>query len=624
MRKRIYWPGSFLCIALIATMAFGTAGCAGKEEMENTGLQTETAAETETAGSQTETAADAGKSTQAEGAKDVETPYGPKISKLSDAGIEYYWKQAEYADGYEVFRSYEEEGEYEKVAEYRNNTVSYSTHLDTTFDREKKSVWYKVRSYLEDEDGNRSYSEFTEPVEAQYREEMKLQRKTTYMPSGTTRTIEAWYGWGNGSDAVWTSDDEGVATISEEGVITAIAKGTCTLTCTSESLQTSLTSKVVVDRDAEEPLTEITSRYTQSEETGIWENPDAEETQDAVIMMVGDMMCTSKQIKAGMDEDGNYYFNDGFDYVSDLISQSDFAIGNLETMLSSSWPYMSNESYIDNMPNCNAPSSYLDAVKSAGFDAVVMANNHNCDTGERGILETVEQVERYQLGHTGLYTGEDDCRYLLVDVNGIQVGYLAYMSESTGYNGKDADWSRESIDTMLNYFTQEKAEQDIQALREAGAEYVIVYMHWGVKNNRTVNEIQKEEALQAAEAGADYIVGANPHLLQEYDELATSDGRTVPCFYSLGDFQSSISQIAGNRDSVILRIRLSRNEDGTIALTENTYIPCYNYTNYQDHNYPVIPLNPDLNGGIEPKKMGKFRTRIAEAVGNKIEEYTGG
>ncbi|MCD7744604.1 MAG: CapA family protein [Lachnospiraceae bacterium] len=584
----------------------------------------ENADETENA-SQAENADETENLSEAENAEEADTPeapYGTKISSISDEGIEFYWKRPEGVDGYEVFRSYEEDGEYERIAEY--NKKSVGTHLEASFDPDQREIWYKVRSYVENEDGSRSYSEFSTAKAASYRESMELQRKTTYMPSGTTRTIQAYYGWGNVSDAVWSSDDEKVATISEEGVITAIAKGTCTLTCTSESLQTSLTSKVVVDRDAEEPLTEITSRYTQSEETGIWKNPDAEETQDAVIMMVGDMMCTGKQTRLAATDDGTYNFNDSYEYVSDLISQSDFAIGNLETMLSSSWPYMCNEAYIDNKANCNAPSTYLDAVKSGGFDAVVMSNNHNCDAGENGIVETVEQVERYQLGHTGLYASAEDCRYLLADINGIKVGYLSYTSSNPAFNGKDADWSQESIDTMLNYYAEEKAESDIADLRAAGAEYIIVYMHWGVKNNWTLYDYQKEEAQELAELGVDYIVGSHPHLLQEYDELETSDGRTVPCFYSLGDFQSSILQMAGNRDSVILRIRLTRNEDGTISLAENNYIPCYNYTEYNGHNYPVIPLNLDLNGGIETKKMSKFRTRIAETVGDKIEEYTVG
>lgn len=613
----------YVCIC-IGLMAFGVSGCAGPEKTGQT--ETEKQAERQSAAQGPQPAADTqteetnGGETNGENGIAPEAPYGTKVSGITDEGIEYYWKRPEYADGYEVFRCYEEEGDYEKIAEI--DTRSVGTYTDNTFDSEKREVWYKIRSYLDNEDGTRSYSKFTKSSRAKYRESLKLERKKTYMPSGSSRRIQAFYGWGNVQDAQWKSDNPEVAEITDEGVITAVSKGTCKLTCTSESLGETASTKVIVDREAPEPLTEITSRYVQSEDTGIWENPDAEKTGDAVIMMVGDMMCTSAQIRAHGNKNGNYNFNESYDYIRDIISRSDFAVGNLETTLSSSWPYMTNETYINNKPNCNAPSRYLDAVRYGGFDGVVMSNNHNCDAGERGVIETIEQVERYQLARTGLFTGQDDCRYMLADVNGIKVGYLSYSSESPGYNGKDKEWPRESVDTMLNYFTQEKAKQDIETVRSAGADYVIVYMHWGVKNYRAVNEDQTGEAQQLAEAGADYIVGSHPHLLQKYEEITTSDGRVVPCFYSLGDFQSSILQIEGNRDSVILRIRLTKNADGQAELSENNYIPCYNYTEYEDRDYPVIPLNPDLNGNMETPNMEKFRSRIAKSVGDKMEEYS--
>ena len=67
-------------------------------------------------------------------------------------------------------------------------------------------------------------------------------------------------------------------------------------------------------------------------------------------------------------------------------------MGNLETLLAPGWPYMLDEAYIDNKNNCNASSRYLDAVRYGGFDAVAMANNHNCDGGKTALLETIRQV----------------------------------------------------------------------------------------------------------------------------------------------------------------------------------------------------------------------------------------
>ena len=63
--------------------------------------------------------------------------------------------------------------------------------------------------------------------------------------------------------------------------------------------------------------------------------------------------------------------------------------GNLESLLSNTSPYMSEEKALGGEPHCNGPSTYLDALKYAGFDALSNANNHITDNGERGLLQTM-------------------------------------------------------------------------------------------------------------------------------------------------------------------------------------------------------------------------------------------
>lgn len=549
----------------------------------------------------------------------ADRPYGLDIASITDEGIEVSWKNAEFADGYEIYRSYEKEGEYELIQDV--TAGKKKAYQDNSFDHEQRIVYYKMRGYLTGEDGQKTYSKYTKSIKAKYRENMKLSHSALYLPSGEVRTLEAYFGWGNVADAVWSSDNAAAASIQTDGTVTAVSSGTALITCTSEILGTSLQCTVVVDREPTEPLGEISSRYQLNAE-GYWENPNAEDTGDAVIMMTGDMMCTSAQQRDQDSDCGDYNFNESFTYVKDVISEADFAIGNLETMLSSSWPYMVDEVYIDNRANCNAPGRYLDALRYAGFDALAMSNNHNCDAKEQGVIETNELVDYYQFARTGLFSSKEESRVMMADINGIRVGYLSYnLPKSPGFNTKDSDWSEEDVETLLNYYSKERAEQDIQTLRAQGAEYVIVYMHWGVKNAFAVQDNQKQAAQELADLGVDYIVGGHAHLLQPYAEITAADGRVVPCVYSLGDFHSSINQVAGNRDSVILRIRLQRDENGTVRLVENGYIPCYTYTEYEGMYYVTIPLDPSLNGGIALKKYDKFHTRILSEIGDGIEEY---
>lgn len=548
------------------------------------------------------------------------TPYGTKISSITDEGIEFYWKKPSDAQGYEVFRSYEEDGAYTMLADLPDRAIY--TYLDADFNHKKKQVYYKVRSYQVTENGEKIYSKYSDPVVASYNEKLSLQPKKVYMRSGSTRTMDAYIGWGEADSLVWTSSNESIASVSSNGTISAIAAGTCELSCYSRLTKETKTCTVIVDRQPLEALHAIVSDYAQ-DENGVWSNPKAKQDEDAVIMMVGDMMCTgTQQAEQGYDT-GNYNFNESFDGVKSIIESADLAVGNLETVLSSAWPYMHEEAYIDNKANCNAPSRYLDAVRYAGFDGVVMANNHNCDAGKEGAFDTIEQVDRYQLARTGVFKNSEDQRYMLLDVDGIKVGYLSYMSKETGYNEKDEDWAQEDVDTILNYYSEEKAKQDITQLRQAGAEYVIVYMHWGVKNMSDIRASQKEDAQELANLGVDYIVGSHCHLLQSYTELTADDGRKVPCFYSLGDFQASVNQIEGNRDSVILRIRLKRNEQGKVVLAENSYIPCYTKTKYDGKYFYTIPLDQSAKDSGALNNFEEIHDRIVSAVGEEIAEYSG-
>lgn len=548
-----------------------------------------------------------------------EKPYGPKISGITKEGIEFYWKKPERANGYEVFRAYSEEGPYESIALIKKRSIG--THIDADFDYAKRKVYYTVRSFLCDDNGERIYSDTTKPVVAEYIEEFKLERDVTYLYSGTTRLIRGICGWGEPEDLEWFSDDESVATIDNHGVINAISSGTCMITAVSRSNEISASSQVVVDRKACEPLNEITSRYHFNPTTGFWENNNALKKNDAIIMMVGDMMCGKKQMNTQYSEEEGWNFNDSYEYTKEITASSDFAIGNLETLTAAGWPYMSEEAYICNKNNCNAPSRYLDAVRYAGFDAVSLSNNHNCDGGVKALLETIEQVNKYQLANTGAFSNAKEDRFFIADVNGIKVGFVAYMSAHTGFNGKDASWSKEEKDTLLNVFTPEKAKKDIDDCRAKGAEYVIAYMHWGIKNFRDITKEQNEEAVGIAEAGADYIVGANPHIVQVYDVIETKNGRKVPCAYSTGNYQSIMNQVTGNRDSVLLRIRLKKNWLGKVELVDNKYIPCYAYKNIDGHHWAPVALTEKMNSKVEKKNRKKIYNRIVKTMGDKIEVF---
>ena len=91
-------------------------------------------------------------------------------------------------------------------------------------------------------------------------------------------------------------------------------------------------------------------------------------------------------------------------------------------------------------------------------------------------------------------------------------------------------------------------------------------------------------AEEIAETGVDYIIGSHPHALQRYDVIESSSGKSVPVVYSMGNFVSHMKKTV-NKDTIILRLNLCREDDGSVVLKNDEYIPCRIATKYKDKHY---------------------------------------
>ena len=319
----------------------------------------------------------------------------------------------------------------------------------------------------------------------------------------------------------------------------------------------------------------------ESMESGSGEEDEVEpadsgaEAEDTVSSAVSAVPGTSVSIPA-LDfgtvpqPEGTWNFNKSFRHVRKILKQGDLVIGNLETMLSQSSPLTMQCRRLEDKPYLNSPVEFLDAVDYAGYDLLTLANNHNCDVGVQGLLETLDNIDSYGFMRTGMFAGEEEDRYVIVDVNGIKVGIVAY---ATYFNKKEDNFTEEGQNVLLNSFDIDKARVDIKAAKKAGAEFVIAFMHWGKENTHDTTAKQRRYARYVARAGADYIVGSHPHALQPYEIIELSNGRQIPVIYSMGNFLSCMQQDI-NYDTVVLQLKLKRNEEGKIAVTSHRLYPC--------------------------------------------------
>lgn len=304
------------------------------------------------------------------------------------------------------------------------------------------------------------------------------------------------------------------------------------------------------------------------------EEPDSADAEDisAVPAMPDDKPVSLPAPNFGVipQPKGEWDFDESFQYVRKILNKGDLVIGNLETMLSQSSPLTMQCYTLEGRPYLNSPVQFLDGIDYAGYDLLTLANNHNCDVGVRGLLETLENIDRYNFLRTGAFADENEDRYLVVDVNGIKVGIVSYASY---YNTKDANFTDEGQEVLLNRYFTDKARADIKAARKAGAEYVIAFMHWGAENTHEPTYLQQRNAYNVARAGADYIVGSHPHAIQPFDIVTTGTGKEVPVIYSMGNFLSCM-QLDVNNDSLILQLNLERNDEGEVVLASHRLHPC--------------------------------------------------
>ncbi|MBQ3273745.1 MAG: CapA family protein [Christensenellaceae bacterium] len=417
------------------------------------------------------------------------------------------------------------------------------------------------------------------------------------------------------SDIELYSSDEGVFTC--DGLtVKGVSKGEAELTVysvTDESI--SDTVKVQVTRGPYAPLREIEkNRYTLKD--GIYEKDDGNDSGHARIMFSGDLMALVTQQQEAKSDD-TYIFDPSFSLVRPVFKKADFVIGNLETLTSHSYTYSFEKKFNNNNPVCNAPSTYLDAVKYAGYDAVVTANNHSCDAGRQGLIETIRRLDTYDILHTGTFDDEDDKRYFIADINGIKTAFMAYTTISNNFWGFNSD---EEWNWMMNKYYADRTIKDVKAAKADGAEFIVCYNHWGVEYTNSENAEQRRMAQEMADAGVDLIIGSHTHSLQRGTVLTASDGRKVPCIYSMGNFVSSVANDLGY-DNIILVTDLAKNGD-TVTVEDWGYIPCRVFPSYEGHDYVIVPIPSDLNDGRTSSSLTSAERRIVSVMGSEIEEIT--
>ncbi|GAB5553684.1 MAG: CapA family protein [Saprospiraceae bacterium] len=305
------------------------------------------------------------------------------------------------------------------------------------------------------------------------------------------------------------------------------------------------------------------------------------------LTFVGDIMGHGSQItSAEVLKDSVYDYSPCFEYVAPILKEADLAIGNLELTLPGKGPY-------SGYPRFRSPDDLALALRHAGFDLLVTANNHSNDGNKIGVENTIKTLRDYHFHQTGTFLNatERSIFYPLIVYKG--VFKLAFLNYTYGTNGLPTPKP-----TVVNLIDEEIIKADLEEAKAMEPDYIIVIMHWG--NEYQINENKDQDALakKIFTWGGDLIIGAHPHVVQPVKKISvtrpdksTHQGLVA---YSLGNF------VSGQRKELtdlglIVEVELEKNlTTNQTKLRDHHYIPVFRHieTNSKGKkNYRVLPVS---------------------------------
>lgn len=327
------------------------------------------------------------------------------------------------------------------------------------------------------------------------------------------------------------------------------------------------------------------------------------EHDSAELVFAGDAMQHQSQIDAAKGTNGIYSYDECFEAIAPYIQNADYAVVNLESPLGGA-PY-------SGYPMFCTPDSYSLALKNAGFDLMLTANNHALDRRDKGAKRTLDILEQQGLNHVGTYrnkTDRENALPLIKDINGFKIAFLNYTYGTNGIKVQN--------DVVVDYIDKTKIKKDIADARANGAEVLCVCMHWGVEYILLPNAQQKELANFLTEEGVDLIIGGHPHVIQPMEmRWSKTHNKKVFLIYSLGNLISNMTT-KDTRGGALAKVKLVRDENGNPIVDSASYRLVFTLQPGEGHkNFRVIPVEGYNKGAL--KKHCDIFVNNAERIFNK-------
>lgn len=296
------------------------------------------------------------------------------------------------------------------------------------------------------------------------------------------------------------------------------------------------------------------------------------------VSMVGDCtLGTDEQFDKSSNFDAFYIVKEDpgyfFQGVKDVFAADDLTVINMEGTLTESNTRQDKTYAFKGAPK------YTEIMTAGNIDAANLANNHSKDYGEQSYTDTIQYLEGAGIATFGYE------RTSVLDVKGIKVGLVGIYVLADGMG------------------RQQQVIDNIQSVKEQGAQVVIVSFHWGTEKATYPDDTQKTLAHTAIDNGADLVVGHHPHVLQGIEEY---NGKNI--VYSLGNFCFGGNRNPADKDTMIFQQTFTFANGELVLDNVKNIIPC-SLSSVQEYN----DYQPTILEGSE-----------SERVLQKIQELSAG
>jgi poly-gamma-glutamate capsule biosynthesis protein CapA/YwtB (metallophosphatase superfamily) len=290
--------------------------------------------------------------------------------------------------------------------------------------------------------------------------------------------------------------------------------------------------------------------------------------------------------------------------MAPILGGVDLALCHLEV------PLVGDGQAVSGYPSFHAPRELATAIAGAGYDGCSTASNHSLDGGRPAIDATLATFDGLGLGHVGTARSpEEDVAPRLYPLDGAVVAHLSYAYGFNGYEPPaDAPWVVDRIDPAV-------IARDAAAARAAGADLVVVSLHWGTEYQHEPDAFQRDTAAAVTAIGdVDLVIGHHAHVVQPIEQV----GGTWVVF-GLGNQLSNQAEDV-KRDGLTVVVTVAGPAGGRLAVRSIEAVPTY----VDLSTYEVLPtaatlarpdLDPALRAALEASTARTMATVNAAGAG---------